>query len=287
VRGTYDTLRYTIEEVGASKSELFEANKTADNETVERGKTYDENRQFPLSITVTDKSTPLAFKGVEYHLEDSPVSGGKRIVYGTAPLNITIPHFDEPRVVASVAPPLYYIIPPQWTDAINVLAMHNVKFERLKKPLNLEVESYKLTEPKWAAGSFENRVTLTCKQTKIKETRTYPAGSVLISTAQPAAKVAIHLLEPNGPDSFVYWGFFNAVFEQKEYGESYILEKLAREMLAKDPGLQKEFDERLKDPAFAKSQSARLRFFYERSPYFINQKVGIYPVGRIINEVAR
>ena len=118
-----------------------------------------------------------------------------------------------------------------------------------------------------------------------KETRTYAAGSILIPMAQEAANVAIHLLEPNGPDSFVYWGFFNAIFEQKEYGESYVIEKLAREMLTKSPELQKEFDRKLLDPAFAKSPQTRLRFFYERSPYYLNQKVGVYPVGRITTQI--
>ena len=147
--------------------------------------------------------------------------------------------------------------------------------------MTLEVESYSLTEPNWATASFENRVTVICKPVLIKEKRGYIAGSVLVSTAQESANVAIHLLEPAGPDSFVYWGFFNSVFEQKEYGESYILEKLARDMLAKDPKLQEEFDRRLLDPAFARSPQARLRFFYERSPYYLSQKVGVYPVGRI------
>src|SRR6185503_12439862 len=97
-----------------------------DTQTVERGKTYDEKRQFPLALNTTDKSTPFAFKGVEYKMEDSPISGGKRIVYGTAPLNITIPRFDEGKVTASVAPPLYYIVPPQYKDVIEVLRLHGV-----------------------------------------------------------------------------------------------------------------------------------------------------------------
>jgi hypothetical protein len=284
VRGTYDVLRYTIEEIAATRASLFDVNKKADAETVERGRSYDPSRRFPLVLDVTDKSTPIAFKGLEYKIEDSAISGGKMIVYGTKPLNITIPRFDEGRVVTSVAPPLYYIVPPEWKDVINVLKMHSIKFESIKKPLTIEVESYRLTQPKWATASFENRVTLTCKQTPVKETRTYPTGSVIVPMAQESANVAIHLLEPNGPDSFVYWGFFDSIFEQKEYGEGYIVEKVARKMLAKDPNLQKEFDEKLKDPAFAKNPRARLQFFYERSPYYLNQKVGVYPVGRIITQ---
>ncbi|MBP6004372.1 MAG: hypothetical protein KA746_13140 [Pyrinomonadaceae bacterium] len=282
VRGTYDVLRYAVEEAGRSKASLFDANRAADAETIARGKTYDPKRAFPLALSITDKSTPLAFKGVEYKMEDSTISGGKRIIYGSAPLNITIPRYDDARVSTSVAPPLYYIVPPQYKDVLELLRLHGVRFERLKQPLTTEVETYKLTEPKWAANSFENRITLTAKQSPVKETRTFAAGSALIPMDQEAANVAIHLLEPNGPDSFLYWGFFNSIFEQKEGGSGYVLEKLARDMLAKDPSLQKEFDERLKDPAFAKSPGARLRFFYERSPYFLNQKIGVYPVGRIL-----
>lgn len=286
VRGTYDMLGYFVEEAGNAKSSLFVANITAEAQTIERGKTYDEKRQYPLAISTTDKSTPLEFKGLKYTMEDSTISNSKRIIYGTEPMNITIPRFDEGKVDKAVAPPLYYIIPPQYKDAIDLLALHGIRFSRIAKPLTIDVESYQLTEPKWAASSFENRITLNgFKQAVVKETRTFAAGSALVPMDQEAANVAIHLLEPNGPDSFVYWGFFNSIFEQKEGGSGYILERLARDMLAKDPKLQEEFDRRLLDPAFARSPQARLRFFYERSPYFLNQKVGVYPVGRITTKL--
>src|SRR5580765_5097597 len=111
VRGTYDILRYTVEEVGRTKESLFAANVIADTQTVERGKTYDPKRQFPLTLNTTDKSTPMKFKGLSYTVEDSTVSGGKMIVYGKEPKEYTIPRFDEGKVTASVAPPLYYIVP--------------------------------------------------------------------------------------------------------------------------------------------------------------------------------
>ncbi len=285
VRGTYDVLRYTIEEIVQNKNSLFEVNRKADSETVERGKTFDANRQFPLRIETTDKSVPFAFKGVEYKVEDSDISGAKRIIYGTKPLDLTIPKFDEGKISLGVAPPLYYIVPPQWKDAIDVLQAHGIQFGRLTKPLQIEVESYRFTDVKFAPASFENRVTVSFKTVPIKETRVFPANSIIVPTAQEEANVAIHLLEPNSTDSFVYWGFFNAIFEQKEYAEGYVLEKLAREMLAKNPALKKEFEEKLNDESFAKNPRARLNFFYERSPYYTNQRVGFYPVGRITTKI--
>jgi len=84
----------------------------------------------------------------------------------------------------------------------------------------------------------------------------------------------------------VRWGLFNAIFEQKEYAEAYILESLAREMLASDPKLKKEFDAKLAtDLSFASSPADRLQFFYRRSPYW-DQQMNLYPVGRVNESLA-
>ena len=119
------------------------------------------------------------------------------------------------------------------------------------------------------------------KTESFKEWRTYPAGSVLVRLDQPGAKVAVHLFEPASPDSLMAEGFFDQIFAQIEYGESYVLESLAREMLARDPDLQAEFEERLRsDPQFAGSRRARLYFFYRHSPYWDESK-NVYPVARV------
>jgi hypothetical protein len=95
----------------------------------------------------------------------------------------------------------------------------------------------------------------------------------------------MNLLEPEAPDSLVHWGFFNATFEQKEYAENYILERLAREMLTSNPGLREEYEKKLSsDASFAPNPRARLEFFYRRSPYW-DKQMNLYPVGRIITRL--
>ena len=72
------------------------------------------------------------------------------------------------------------------------------------------------------------------------------------------------------------------MFEPKEYGEPRVLEKLARDMMAKDPALKAAFEQKLhEDAAFAASPSQRLFYFFERSPWYAAQDVGAYPVYRI------
>src|SRR5215213_3630847 len=282
VRGTYDLLRFTLEEVNRNTEKLLSAVREADELTVKAGQSYDPARRYPLQIEMTDKPRPLLFKGVESRTEMSGVSGQMRVVFGTKPLDVTLPFYDEGRVAAAVAPPLYYVVPPQWKEAIQVIAAHGLRLQRLTAPATLEVESYRFTDVKLAAAPFEGRVLPSYKSSVVRERRTFPAGSVVVPMAQPAGFVAVHLLEPLGPDSLVAWGFFNAVFEQKEYGEDYVLEKLAREMLAGDEHLRREFEQKLKgDPKFAADPAARLNFFYERSPYW-DRQMNLYPVGRVV-----
>lgn len=282
VIGTYDFLRFALEEVNRDPKSLLAAGRLADEETLAAGQNYDPARLYPLDFELTDHSRPYQLKGFTYHTEMSDVSGDKRVTFGTDPLDITVPMYDNFRVTKAVAAPLYYVVPTEWQEAIGVLRAHGLTLQTTSEPLTLEVESYRFNDVRWADGPFEGRQMPAFNVAKVLETRMFPAGSVIVPLAQHWARVAINLLEPEAPDSLVRWGFFNATFEQKEYGEAYVVEKLAREMLAGDPELAEEFQNRLaSDAGFAANPAARLEFFYRRSPYW-DQQMNLYPVGRIL-----
>jgi hypothetical protein len=282
VIGSYDFLRFALAEVNNDPETLLAAVKQADDETLAAGQTYDPARLYPLDFELTEKSRPYDLKGFEYHTELSDVSGDVRVTFGSKPLDLTVPMYDDLRVTRAVAQPLYYIVPAEWQEVIEVLNAHGLTLQPIAEPLTTEVESYRFSDVRWPGGPFEGRQMPTFNTEKITELRTFPAGSVIVPLAQEWARVAINLLEPEAPDSLARWGFFNATFEQKEYGEAYVVEKLAREMLAGDPALAEEFARRLAgDAAFAASPEARLEFFYRRSPYWDSQ-MNLYPVGRIV-----
>src|SRR4030095_6510596 len=181
----------------------------------------------------------------------------------------------------AITPPIYYIVPREWEAVIDVIKAHGLQFKLLSKPVEIDVESYKFEDVRWPTGPFEGRQMPLFTASTLHGSRWLAAGSLIIPVAQPLAKLAISLLEPEAPDSFVRWGFFNAVFEEKEYAEPYIIEQLAREMLATNSELKDEFESRLAtDDEFAASSSARLEFFYRKSPYR-DQLMNLYPVGRI------
>ncbi len=279
VVGTYHFLRFVIDEINRDPQRLHNAVRAADEES--RLLIKNRERQFPIHFELTDEAIPFPLKAVKAETEESNVSGDTRVIFGSEPLDLTVPMYNTFRVKTAVKPPLYYIVPPQWREVIEVLEAHGLKLDRTAGPIELEVESYRFTDVAFPPGPFEGHFLPKFKAELITGKRIFPARSVVVPLEQELAKLAINLLEPEAPDSLLAWGFFNAIFEQKEYAESYILEGLAREMMEKDPKLREEFEERLaNDAEFAASPDARLNFFYQRSPY-LDPYMNLYPVGRV------
>jgi murein tripeptide amidase MpaA len=285
VIGTYDFLKAALTEVNRDPERLRKVGREADVRTIAASKNFDPNRSYPLDFELTEEVTQLELKAFQYRTEQSEVSGDLRVIYGREPLDLTVPMYQTFKVKESVAPPLSYVIPVQWTEVIEVLKAHGLQMRALIEYESIKIESYRFLNVTWPQGPFEGRHMPRFDVERTVETRVFPPGSVIVPLAQPAGRVILNLLEPDAPDSLARWGFFNAIFEEKEYAEHYILEALAREMMAQDPALKQEFEKLVADDAeFAASPSERLRFFYKRSPYW-DPQMNLYPVGRIVNVI--
>ena len=293
VTGNYELLRALLEVINRDADALVAMNREADASTIRAGQQYDAAAQFPLRVQATEASVPFHFLGYKRVVELSEVSGVPWTRFTHEPENIDIPLHNQLKPTVAVAPPRAYIVPAQWAEVIQVLSAHGLEMKRTTASWSAEVETYRCTA-KWAERPFEGRhvlasgsefapasgaPALACE--RVREKMTFPAGSAVVPMDQRAAKVAIHWLEPQSPDSAVAWGFFDAIFEQKEYGENYVLEKLARDMMAKDPKLKEEFQQKVAtDKEFAADPRARLNFFFRRSPWW-DPHMGLYPVGRL------
>jgi len=236
------------------------------------------------------------FHGYQFTRALSEISGTMAIRYSHEPWNVSLPLSTADKIASSTTPPAAYIIPPQWTNVIDVIAAHDIMMRRTTAPWTGKVERYRCSGMEWQGPPFEGHHPIFAGEgagaqpghfgqcTLATEEMSFPAGSVVVPLNQRLSKVAIHWLEPEAPDSAVRWGLFDSVFEQREYGEAYVLEKVARENLAKDSALKAEFEHRIQaDPRFAASPRARLEFFYDRSPWGLANGVGEYPVGRLLS----
>lgn len=283
VTATYDILVATLELMKRESSNLRALNLCADAAASHLGQS---GQSFlPLQCEPLKEYTPLEFKGYRTKKEFSDISASERTLYTTEPLTTVVAYYDKIRISDSVLVPKYYCIPQEWNEILEVLAAHGIMMRKLSSPLTIEVELYKLTEPKWQERPFEGRHTVRCTTRLFKEQRTLPAGTIVVPTDQRTARIIVNLLEPRGPDSFVSWGFFDAILEQKEYAEDYVLEKLARDMIKENPVLEKEFYAKLaSDTVFAKDPHARLNFFYQHSPYW-DATLGVDPIARVMGNI--
>lgn len=210
----------------------------------------------------------------------SPISGNQVIEWTGEPVTMPVPVYEKSVPGVTVTRPAAYWIPPAWSEVIDRLAMHGIESERIPAAREIELERYLIEEVKLEADPFEGHMRVAGKFTLRKETIRLAPGSVRVSTDQPLGDLAVLLLEPESPDSFFQWGFFLESLQRVEYAEDYVLEPMARKMLEIDPALKAEFEQKLaRDDDFAGDPAARMRWFYEKSPFF-DPEWRIYPVAR-------
>ncbi len=278
VSATYEMLKHSIELVNADYRKLTDLVRKADEICMAdlSGKSF----VVRYDLSETD-STMIDFLGFDYTVEKSELSGGDWFRYTDQPAVMQIPLFNKLKPASSVILPEAYLIPPEWTEATRILRQHGIRTFTLRQESRIKSATCRFKDVQFRNTPFEGRMTVTFQCDTLTEECTYPAGTVVVETRQRAARLIAALLEPGSPSSLVYWGYFNAVFEQKEYAESYVMEKLAREMAARDPALLAEFQKKKEtDAGFAKSPRNILNWFYARSPWWDDRK-DIYPVGKL------
>ena len=277
VLSTYSIDLRTWEWVAGHAEQLLKTEKagiTEDSRAKEGGK-------LVLTAKAGPTKRPWVFKGWKYTPRDSAVTGGKVSAWTHEPLDTESSIRDTFVPDLTVTLPANYVVPAEWAGEIGgILAQHGVRFWRTTTDHTFEADVTLLDGVKFPPQPFENRFMPSYKPVAAKRKVTLRKGSLIVPVGQPMVRVAANLLEAEAPDSLVAWGLFNMIFEQKEGADGHMLEPVAQKMLDSDPKLKAEFEEKLKDPAFASNQSARLDFFYRRSPYW-DAQLGVYPVLRM------
>jgi hypothetical protein len=237
-----------------------------------------------LTYETTDKVRTIDFRGYAYTRTPSEVSGALMTRYDEAEPQVwKVPLRDEIVPAVTVpAPRGGYLVPAAFAALVQPkLDTHGLDYRRIAQAQNdAPVQAWRARDAKFATGSMESHQRLTAQGDWQADSADLAPGALFVPIAQPRARLVMALLEPQAPDSLLGWGLFNNAFEQKEYMEDYVAEQVARDMLAKDPALKAQFEQRLRaDPAFAASPAARLDFFYRRHSAY-DTRLNLYPVLR-------
>lgn len=274
----YDLMQHVLELLGSQGRALRTAVAQADRDVADMAGS---EIRIHLDGVIGKEGVAFDYKGIGQQQQLSPLTHGFYTVYFDAPINTSTMLYDQIETTVAETSPVAYVIPRQWTVLIDLLRLHGVQTETLDRDLSMTATAIRLLDPKWAEKPFEGRHRLDFRAERHEEQRTFPAGSILVRMQQRAARVALNILEPDAPDSAVKWGLLDAIFEQKEYAAPYVLEPIAESMQQKHDELRVAYEKRLReDPTFSADSAARLRWWYERSPYR-EQDLQLYPVFRL------
>jgi hypothetical protein len=283
VFSTYQLLLESLKLIASQKNELLKLNKDADDYTA--SKQFSKN-PFIVKYTMTGDSEMVDFKGVHYDIVKSDITHANWFIYDSTRKEIfSTPYYKKIKSQEIVTLPAAYIIPPEYAIFESILNQHKVQFFKLRDDVTIVGNITKFNSVKLSTTSVEGR------QTVVNQTSTnsnneviVPKGSIVIPIYQKRAKLIAHMFEPKSSDSFLQWGYFNIIFEQKEYSESYVMEKMMREMMAKDPNLKIEFDKKCSsDTLFSQDPEEIYNWFYSKTPYW-DQKLNIYPIIRVLDD---
>jgi hypothetical protein len=109
---------------------------------------------------------------------------------------------------------------------IDKLLAHGLAVEELTEPMTAEVESFVVERIGRARAPFQGHREVKLLGRAQTDTITFPAGTILVRTAQPLAPLAFYLLEAQSDDGLVTWNFFDDCLEA---GKTYPVHKLMKE----------------------------------------------------------
>jgi hypothetical protein len=233
-----------------------------------------------------DKNRPdsLLFKGYEAEYRSSEVSNQPRLYYDRSkPYEKMIPFYKQFEPEKEIEAPAYYAIPQGWWQVTDLLKLNNVEMHQLQSDTTLPAEVYYIRSYETLASPFEGHYLHHSVETeKRNQTIELLKGDYLVPVNSKWNRYIVETLEPEAPDSFFAWNFFDAILQQKEHFSAYVFEERAKELLANDAELREAFiQKKEKDAEFARDGDAQLNFIYQHSSHY-EEAYKRYPVFRII-----
>jgi hypothetical protein len=279
VYATYEFLKSLIKIADEDHEKIIENKIKADSITVNI-KSY-----VTSYVLDTTRYQSILFSGYEAKYKPSNISGYDRLYYDkSSPYKEHIRFYNDYIPVNPRTRPLAYIVPQAWHKVIQLLELNKVVMHRLTEDMEYLTETYYIESFETRNPPFEGHYLHSNVKLKvISQKRKFYKGDYIIYTSQEANQFIMHVLEPECPDSYFNWNFFDAILQQKEYFEPYLFEDIADSLLNSRADLRKEFElKKLNDEKFREDPYAQLKFIYDntiREPEFMR-----YPVARIISE---
>ena len=238
VSSTFNYLNVLAEFASGYKEQIIDARNKASRELLE-------SDSLELNWT-TDFSRfeALTFKGYKAFYEESDVTGTEQLYYDhNQPWEKEIRYYRYLVAGEKIKVPHYYLVPGSWQNVIELLENNGVEMLLIETDSAFHVEEYKVEQFETSTKPYEghyfhhNTSIMTSDKVVLVRRNEY----YLVPTAQKARRLLVEVLEPESPDSYFNWNFFDEVLQQKEWFSAYVFDREASELLH-NPEIKVKFD---------------------------------------------
>ena len=278
VKGTYQLMVEAIGIADKEKQKIKDLRLEQFN-TIANAKTYYLNWQVD-----TTKNSILNFKGLKADTIKSKITGFPRLKYDSSkPFTKEVIYQNYFSPADTITIPAAYIIKKGWFKIIEKLENNKIDFFEIKNDTTLTVESYKIDDYKTRNSAYEGHyLHYNTIVVSSKEEVSFLEGDFVVPTNQNGIRYLLETLEPQAPDSFFNWNFFDTVLQQKEGFSPYVFEDEAYKMLQENETLRANFlSKKENDETFAKNWYAQLDWLFKKSEHYEKAHLQ-YPVYRIL-----
>jgi len=265
VKGTYEIIRSMIGIAENDRARMKDIRNRASRK-------YLTERWYPINFK-PDMENPSKrkFKGYEGEMIASEVTGGERLHYDSSkPFTKEIDYYNNFVAEDTIEIPRAYIVPQGWWQLTDLLKLNKIKLEPLQRDTTLYVETYKIEDFKTREQAYEGHYMHSeTKVSKSMDSVRFRKGDFMVKTFQDGARYLIETLEPEAPDSFFNWNFFDTVLQQKENFSPYVFEDIAKNLLDENPDLKNRFEEKKRrDAEFSNSWHDQLVWLHKQSKHY-------------------
>ncbi len=277
VKGTYELMRSMVGIAEKDRERMKDLRNRASRK-------YLTDRWYPINYK-PDMENPSKrnFKGYEGEMIASEVTGGERLKYDTQkPFTKEVDYYDNFIAEDTIEIPRAYIVPQGWWQVTDLLKLNQIKLEPLARDTTLYVETYRIEDFKTGEQAYEGHYKHSeTRVSKTMDSVEFRKGDFVVKTFQEGARYLIETLEPEAPDSFFNWNFFDTVLQQKEGFSPYVFEDIAKNMLDENPELKERFEEKKNsDTDFSNNWYAQLDWLHKQSKHYEEAHLR-YPIFRM------
>jgi hypothetical protein len=192
----YVVLASILRSAGENAAEIRKVTRAARDEAARRGREPAADDRVAVTLKAPTRAQKLAFL--------DPESGEpKEVEVGWIDPREAVPALTRSR-------PYAYLVLPSHTEVVRRLERSGIVWRRLKASVELEVETYEVTERRQGGVFIEGHIRSTVTTEVRTRKRVFPVGTFVFAMAQPPANLLVAALEPESVSSFVTWGIVPA-----------------------------------------------------------------------------